>query len=387
MSFALRTLLCIFALTGTVESHAQAVRAAPSPELLKKVMEHNRQQRTQLHTNQTQEQASIPSVVRPVADYEQMKYLVFNSGGTFDSYEAKKALLANLPENVKVIILASNNDVNQTRTIFEGSIRDPKRLQIIEVGDSAQAFWARDALPVPVLVNEGTQTRLGATAALYYHGFSRPSQKTVAASVSSQALEHSYYYEGGNFEPDTKGNCLLVNHNTGLALPDDILKRSYGCKNVVRLPYAAGIGHVDEVVRILSPTLALTSVESYVPTLQSLGYDVRLLPKPAQRLETYANSLLLNGTVFVPVYGQTATEEAALQLYRDAGLKVVPINTSTLSNKGMGSIHCITMAYPDASSVDALLTSLLGPLKPQLEGFSKMISLFQSFTLGHSAAI
>jgi len=39
-----------------------------------------------------------------------------------------------------------------------------------------------------------------------------------------------------------------------------------------------------------------------------------------------------------------------LQVYQDAGFEnVIGLDSKTLSNRGMGSIHCITMTYPPVS--------------------------------------
>ena len=76
-----------------------------------------------------------------------------------------------------------------------------------------------------------------------------------------------------------------------------------------------------------------------------------MLPNTKFGHETYANSLLVNGTLFMPVYDKP-TDEEAIKVYEGQGLKVVTVNTSTLSNKGLGSIHCITMGYPDMELSD-----------------------------------
>jgi len=62
-------------------------------------------------------------------------------------------------------------------------------------------------------------------------------------------------------------------------------------------------------------------------------------------METYANSLLINGTLFLPIFEQPNDKEA-IRIYENLGLKVIPIETKKLSNQGSGSIHCITMTYP-----------------------------------------
>src|SRR5690606_15341718 len=98
----------------------------------------------------------------------------------------------------------------------------------------------------------------------------------------------------------------------------------------------------------------LTDAPSYKPLLEEAGYKVVMLPRPKREYETYVNALIVNGVVYVPIFDQ-ATDEEALQVYRDAGFdKVIGINSLVLSNDGAGSLHCITMTYPKVSFSELL---------------------------------
>src|SRR5690606_24633706 len=132
-------------------------------------------------------------------------------------------------------------------------------------------------------------------------------------------------------------------------IPDSVFSSSYGCATLTRLPFVAGIGHADERVKILSDTLAVTDTPSYVPLLEAKGFTVKMLPKlyPAGGVRTYVNSLLVNGTVFLPVFSKS-TDAEAIRVYEEAGFRVIPLDSRSLSDGGMGSIHCITMTYPPA---------------------------------------
>ncbi len=128
----------------------------------------------------------------------------------------------------------------------------------------------------------------------------------------------------------------------------------------MRLEYVAGIGHVDEVVKFMADDVVLTSIEKYVPDLQALGYKVLLLPvavlpeKIAKMgvmpQRSYVNSLLLNKTVFVPTFG-TPDDEVALNVYRSLGLNVIGVEASYTADWGGGTLHCMTMTYPDFSLI------------------------------------
>ncbi len=97
----------------------------------------------------------------------------------------------------------------------------------------------------------------------------------------------------------------------------------------------------------------LTDMEDYVAPLEAAGYKVTRLPRPEEPMETYVNALFTNGTVFMPSYDES-TDDDAEAVYKSLGFKVVPLSSSDLSNNGKGSIHCITMTYPNAVKAQLL---------------------------------
>ena len=63
---------------------------------------------------------------------------------------------------------------------------------------------------------------------------------------------------------------------------------------------------------------------------------------------TYANFLILNGAVIVPTYNQDANDARALELVAEAfpGYDIIGIDSCTIVRQH-GSIHCLTMQYPE----------------------------------------
>jgi agmatine/peptidylarginine deiminase len=61
----------------------------------------------------------------------------------------------------------------------------------------------------------------------------------------------------------------------------------------------------------------------------------------------------MDGKAVVPVFGQP-TDAEALAVYERVGLKATGGNSVKLSNKGKGSVHCITMTYPPVPMADLL---------------------------------
>ena len=286
---------------------------------------------------------SLPPAVqpaRPFSEVEPAGYLFFSADEDFDSEPAKRLMAQNLPADVTLVVYA---DPYQSRadilSRYSGLI-DPTRLKVISLNGASRGFWSRDGMPVPVLTATGG---LELVDARYYHGFEPDAQ--LGGMFEVPVIKHSYYFEGGNFMVNDRGDCLTVDNDLSRDIPESIFHESYGCQRLIRFPFEKGIGHMDESVRFLSSNVVVTDSVSYARILESHGFEVHMLPRPDQEYETYVNALLVNGTAFVPTFGETQ-DQRALDVYRAAGLNVVAAPSSSLSNDGLGSIHCITMTYP-----------------------------------------
>ena len=131
-------------------------------------------------------------------------------------------------------------------------------------------------------------------------------------------------------------------------------------------------GHVDMLARFCDPqTLVYQScdepaypcydaLQSMLAQLQSLrdaqGRPYRLiaLPWPRPQLDeqgrrlpaSYANFLVINGTVLLPTYGDPGDSVAAQQLQRCFPERdIVPVDCRALIHQH-GSLHCLTMQFP-----------------------------------------
>ena len=88
---------------------------------------------------------------------------------------------------------------------------------------------------------------------------------------------------------------------------------------------------------------------------QGNGYHLMQLPVPApifdedgdQLPATYANFLITNKSVLVPIYGQPLADDLALKIIEVAfpSHNVVGIDCNALI-KQHGSLHCVTMQLP-----------------------------------------
>ena len=296
------------------------------------------------------------TIALPVAEYNKSKYLIFSSEYDFNSFRAKKAMAKNLPSEMTLVIFTWSDDDSHIQSVKNDflDVIDEDRLKVIYLPRAHRGFWARDGIPVPVYrTNPSTGSSLFTVVdARYYHTFEADDE--VADHFSAELTRHSYYYEGGNFMANAKGDCLVVNKTETAGIPDSIFEDHYGCRRLIRLPHVKGIGHADESVKFVSDNVVLTDTASYVSTLENAGFTVKMLPRPQTELETYVNSLIVNDTVYVPIFNQSK-DEAALDVYRNLGYdRVIGIPSVTLSNQGAGSLHCITMTYPDVPFAELL---------------------------------
>ena len=192
--------------------------------------------------------------------------------------------------------------------------------------------------------------------------------------------------EGGSLETDGRGTllttsrCLLnANRNGGLARPEAErrLSRLLGVDRFLWLTHGALEGddtdsHVDTLARlcpddtILYCTAApgdshhdeLAAMERELRAFRTReGRPYRLLPLPLPapvydedglRLPaTYANYLVMNTAVLVPLYGQPEADARALRVVAEAypGRETTGVDCRALVRQH-GSLHCATMQFP-----------------------------------------
>lgn len=202
------------------------------------------------------------------------------------------------------------------------------------------------------------------------------------------ALEQQdWILEGGSIETDGRGtlltteSCLLNENRNAHLAPEEIeqrLKDAFGIRKINWLHYGqlAGDdtdGHIDTLARICPDNVIvytacddeqdehyadLKRMEAELKTFTDAdGQPYRLFPLPwpsavfnedGQRLPaTYANFLIINEAVLVPIYNQP-TDEDALEVITQAfpGFDILGIPCSILIEHG-GSLHCITMQLPE----------------------------------------
>ncbi|NJK92743.1 MAG: agmatine deiminase family protein [Blastochloris sp.] len=306
-------------------------------------------------------------------------------------------MIAALSQHETVFVLAQGceaDDSIEAHLSQHPCQRDRIRICHIPYNDS----WMRDAGPIfithpghaqhPIVAHDFIFNAWGKKYEPYDADDAIPQH--ALRLLNLPMIQHDFVLEGGSIDVNGQGcvlttrQCLLnPNRNPTLSQEqiESRLKRYLGVTQVLWLDN--GIegddtdGHVDDITRFVSPRRIFTVVENnrqdanYEPLLNNAQklremrdqdgnpFEVIELPMPDIRVEgpfgrspaSYANFLIANNCVLVPVYSAPNQNEA-LSLFRDAfpDRQIVPIECSGLV-AGLGSIHCVTQQQPKVSSL------------------------------------
>lgn len=288
---------------------------------------------------------------QPSLDVAHFKYVLVSGEASNDeaSY-LKHAIAENLPADMKMVVVVTAGSLKSYQKEYAKYVAlDRVIFAVTPTASGGQ--WARDAFPVPVTHQDGTSSLVGAK---YYRPFS--GNADIAQSIAYTIQQFKFTFVGGNILSDENGTCFIVDSFRRFTSTEADYKSAYGCKNVHLMEHVGGLGDIDEMIKPIGNNTILTATPKYVDQLKTLGYNVVEIPQaatPSYDYRTYANSLVLNGTVFMPTYGIAKDAEAKAS-YERLGFKVVEIPSNELSDSFHGSVHCQTMAYPDMN-LSALL--------------------------------
>jgi agmatine/peptidylarginine deiminase len=195
----------------------------------------------------------------------------------------------------------------------------------------------------------------------------------------------NFTFEGGSIESDGEGTllttseCLLSPNRNATMSRNDIEKYlldTLGARQLLWLDYGYLAGddtdsHIDTLARLCPNNTilyvkcddeadehyeALRLMEEQLKTFRTLNGELyRLIALPMARPAfedderipaTYANYLVMNGAVLVPIYG-TDLDAIALEQVGKAfpDREIVGVDCQALIRQH-GSLHCVTMQYP-----------------------------------------
>ena len=270
----------------------------------------------------------------------------------------------------------------------EGCRLDRLHLVVIPYDD----VWVRDTAPLSV--GDGKEVRwldfrFNGWGNKYPHeNDARLAERLHASNVLGKPKVDSidFVLEGGSVEGDgagtlmTTSRCVLNPNRNPTFNPSEIeamLKSRFGAHQILMLEHGHAEGddtdaHIDTLARFIpGRVIAYTAcddkadplyeeflrMEDQLKSFKDLsGRPYRLIalpmPKPIRSEEgdrlpaTYANFLIINEAVLVPVYGDPKDQVALSRLadvFEDR--EIVPIHCTPLIRQ-YGSLHCMTMQFP-----------------------------------------
>ena len=246
--------------------------------------------------------------------------------------------------------------------------------------------WIRDSGPITVF--DPAPTLLDFTFNGWGGKFSALRDNELPARLHETCFPGAAYsrvravLEGGAIETDghgtflTTSRCLLSDGRNDFTKKEEaerLLRQTLGASRVIWLDHGELIGddtdaHVDTVARFVDEqTIAYVGPPSdgdphradFVQMREELrersaGYKLLELPwadplyseVDGHRLPvSYANFLISNGSLFLPVYG-VASDAAAVELLRSStDYRIVPVDCRPFVEQH-GALHCLTMQIP-----------------------------------------
>lgn len=308
-----------------------------------------------------------------------------------DVTELYEALATVISDFADVVIALPQDQIDEVKSRLEAMDAPLEYIYFypIDTNDT----WARDHGPLTVQTSQGFKL-LDFTFNGWGNKFAAELDNQITRKLFAQGafpgaeLEtQDWVLEGGAIETDGRGTlmttaaCLLnPNRNPSLS-KDEIearLKNSFGVSKINWLHhgYLAGDdtdSHIDTLARLCPNNVIvytacddeadehyveLKKMEEELKTFTDAeGEPYRLIPLPwpqalysedDQRLPaTYANFLIINEAVLVPIYDCLSDEDALEQISKAfPGYEIMGIPCSTLVEQG-GSLHCITMQLPE----------------------------------------
>lgn len=301
--------------------------------------------------------------------------------------ELSKAILQ---DDERLLIVAPDGD--EVRDALGPDV-DWQRIDIIEL--PTNDTWTRDYGPITVW-HEGETKLADFTYNAWGMKFAADCDNLVTSRMNDCGTFkmpmlncRDIVLEGGSIETDGNGavmttTCCLTAPNRNDALTRDqlesVLLERLGCLKMLWLDHGSLVGddtdgHIDTLARFapggiilytgcddpddehFEPLMRMENHLKQLADVEDNHYHLIKLPLPdaiydeISRLPaTYANFLVMNHQVLVPVYGQPENDIKACRLIGEAfpGRKVIGIDCRPLICQH-GSLHCATMQLPYGS--------------------------------------
>ena len=306
--------------------------------------------------------------------------------------------LVDILSHQQQVVIAADPSLDSERILGELSLRGANLGNVRWFKVATDNTWARDHGPIAVGEASGIEL-LDFQFNAWGDKYGSRLDNAINREIDSQhgygvLLRHvDFVLEGGSIETDGLGTllstttCLLnPNRNGGMPLADveRNLREHLGIERFLWLQHGHLAGddtdaHIDTLARFVDQHTiayvqctdpedehysALSLMETELQAFrQADGTPYRLVPLPLPRPinnasgdrlpATYANFLITNRSILLPVYGDPADQQAIATLGAVSGDRsVVPINCRTPIEE-FGSLHCLTMQLPEGALANA----------------------------------
>jgi agmatine/peptidylarginine deiminase len=315
-----------------------------------------------------------------MAEFEEMEGIIVRW-----AYNTQNLLLSQIVDaaqdegKVWILVRPSTSDSNNIKTYLASRSIPLTNIEFVTV--NTNTIWCRDYGPWTVY---DTVTDLMGIVDFRYNR-PRPQDDVVPEFLKQRwnlpvyqtlQMPDSLVHTGGNFMVDGFGagfSSKLIQIENSMhtsAHIDSIVLKYCGLQQYVKMDTLLydEIHHIDMHMKLLDEETILMGqyppgasdyqrIENTVSYLRTLNdcygrpYSIIRMPMPSDgacryppqsNYLTYTNSLIVNKTVLVPIYG-LAGDAAALQMYRDAmpGYRVIGYDCNAIISQ-LGAIHCIT---------------------------------------------
>lgn len=301
----------------------------------------------------------------PVPEYDPAEAVVIRYNFNSNIWHIYEELIMECQEAAHTVLLVNNNsEKTQLENLLYTAGIPADNITLLML--PANRMWVRDHGPLAF----STDTGPAFAQFIDYNNSGYNDQNLPASLAGHWGYQHypaNWILDGGNYMVDSQGRLFtttrLYSNNPGVA-PEEIqqfLQQTMGVSEIITVnpQHDDYWGHIDMQMKLLNDTIMVISsvdeshpnyshLESNVAIIESLTapsgnpYHIARLPK-AENWKTYANALILNDKIIVPVYDHP-NDQGALDMYSQLMPEhtVVGINCNSIIQWG-GAIHCITM--------------------------------------------
>jgi len=284
----------------------------------------------------------------------------------------------------QLIVVVHNESVVRAKLEKRGVRMDRVALYEIESNDT----WARDFGPITIH-EDGKPVLLDFTFTGWGGKFEAGLDNQITSKLHAAGAfgktplrTVDLILEGGSIESDGRGTLLttaecLLNPNRNATLNRNQVEARLASELEIRNfqwlenGWLAGDdtdAHIDTLARLCPDSIILyvkcdNPADEHFPALRNMEEELKKmrqyrllhLPWPKAKYDddgnrlpaTYANFLIINGAVLVPVYNDPVNDACALATVKKAfpDREIIGIDCSTLILQH-GSLHCVTMQIP-----------------------------------------